>query len=56
MHFSSAPPSKGVGNNPYPSNVTDDEWNFIVPYLTLMKDEHRNGDTSCASFTTHCAG
>lgn len=22
---------------PYPSEVTDDEWNFCVPYLTLMK-------------------
>ena len=22
---------------PYPSDVTDAEWNFCVPYLTLMK-------------------
>jgi transposase len=24
---------------PYPSDVTDEEWNFCVPYLTLMKEE-----------------
>ncbi|MGA7608440.1 MAG: IS5/IS1182 family transposase, partial [Anaerolineales bacterium] len=23
----------------YPSDVTDDEWAFIAPYLTLMKEE-----------------
>ena len=22
---------------PYPSDVSDDEWTFVVPYLTLMK-------------------
>ena len=24
---------------PYPSDVTDEEWSFCVPYLTLMKEE-----------------
>jgi transposase len=24
---------------PYPSDVTDDEWAFVAPYLTLMTDE-----------------
>jgi transposase len=24
---------------PYPSDVTNDEWNFCVPYLTLMKED-----------------
>ena len=24
---------------PYPSDVTDEEWNFCVPYLTLMKED-----------------
>src|ERR1700761_3902623 len=24
---------------PYPSDVTDDEWSLVVPYLTLMKEE-----------------
>jgi len=23
----------------YPSDVTDDEWSFVVPYLTLMREE-----------------
>jgi transposase len=23
----------------YPSDVTDDEWEFLVPYLTLMRDD-----------------
>ena len=25
--------------NPYPSDVTDDEWAFIAPYLTLMRED-----------------
>jgi transposase len=29
-----APPRR-----PYPSDVTDDEWAFVAPYLTLMKEE-----------------
>jgi transposase len=24
---------------PYPSNVSDDEWAFVAPYLTLMKED-----------------
>jgi len=24
---------------PYPSDVTDDEWSFVVPYLTLMRED-----------------
>jgi transposase len=24
--------------NPYPSDVTDEEWSLVVPYLTLMKE------------------
>jgi transposase len=23
----------------YPSNVSDDEWAFVVPYLTLMTEQ-----------------
>jgi hypothetical protein len=29
-----APPRK-----PYPSDVSDDEWAFVAPYLTLMKED-----------------
>src|SRR6266498_1799578 len=24
---------------PYPSDITDDEWAFVAPYLTLMKED-----------------
>lgn len=24
---------------PYPSDVTDDEWAFVAPYLMLMKED-----------------
>ncbi len=24
---------------PYPSDVTDEEWGFVAPYLTLMKED-----------------
>src|SRR2546421_8307060 len=29
-----APPRK-----PYPSDVSDDEWAFVAPYLTLMRED-----------------
>src|SRR5512132_4410126 len=25
--------------NPYPSDVSDDEWAFVAPYLTLMRED-----------------
>lgn len=28
-----------MSRKPYPSNVTDDEWAFVTPYLTLMKED-----------------
>jgi transposase len=30
-----------MARKPYPSDVTDDEWDFVAPYLTLMKPEAR---------------
>jgi transposase len=30
---------KGSGKTGYPSDVTDEEWAFCAPYLTLMKEE-----------------
>ena len=24
---------------PYPSDVSDDEWSLVVPYLTLMRED-----------------
>jgi len=28
-----------MARKPYPSDVTDDEWEFVVPYLTLMDED-----------------
>ena len=28
-----------MGRKPYPSDVTDEEWAFVAPYLTLMKED-----------------
>src|SRR4028119_654329 len=30
---------KGSGKTSYPSDVTDEEWEFCAPYLQLMKEE-----------------
>jgi transposase len=28
-----------MSRKPYPTDVSDDEWNFVCPYLTLIKEE-----------------
>lgn len=28
-----------MARKPYPSDVTDEEWDFVIPYLTLMKQD-----------------
>lgn len=28
-----------MARKPYPSDVSDDEWEFVVPYLTLMRED-----------------
>ncbi len=28
-----------MNRKPYPSDVSDDEWAFVAPYLTLMKED-----------------
>src|SRR6478735_417621 len=28
-----------MARKPYPSDVTDEEWDFVVPYLTLMTED-----------------
>ncbi|HYN82117.1 MAG TPA: IS5 family transposase [Gemmatimonadaceae bacterium] len=28
-----------MARKPYPSDVTDDEWNFVAPYLILMRED-----------------
>lgn len=39
----------------YPSDVSDDEWAFAAPYLTLMSEEAPNVITPCAKSLTACA-
>jgi transposase len=28
-----------LNRNPYPSDISDEEWTFVAPYLTLMKED-----------------
>jgi hypothetical protein len=28
-----------TNRKPYPSDVTDEEWSLVVPYLTLMRED-----------------
>jgi transposase len=28
-----------MNRKPYPSDISDDEWSFIAPYLTLMIED-----------------
>ena len=28
-----------MARKPYPSDVTDEEWDFVAPYLTLMRED-----------------
>src|SRR5580700_133306 len=28
-----------MARKPYPSDVTDDEWAFVAPYVTLMRED-----------------
>jgi len=38
---------------PYPTDVTDDEWVFVAPYLTLMRP---SAPTSCTRCSTRYDG
>jgi transposase len=35
-----------MSRKPYPSDVSDDEWNFVAPYLTLMTEDAPQRDYS----------
>ena len=39
MDFSTWSMNTTAPRNPYPSDVSDDEWEFVAPYLTLMKHD-----------------
>lgn len=32
-------PMSEVNRKPYPSDVSDEEWAFVAPYLVLMKED-----------------
>jgi transposase len=34
-HMSCTPPTR----TPYPSNVSDEQWAFVAPYLTLLPED-----------------
>jgi transposase len=35
-----------MSRKPYPSDVSDDEWIFVAPYLTLMTEDAPQHDHS----------
>src|SRR5579871_2892915 len=35
-----------MNRKPYPSDVSDEEWAFVAPYLTLMREDAPQGDYS----------
>ncbi len=35
---------RSTKRKPYPSDMTDDEWRFVAPNLTLMRDDARHRD------------
>ena len=40
---------------PYPSDVSDEEWAFVAPYLTLFPWTQGSANTHCARCSTPCA-
>jgi hypothetical protein len=38
MHFGGAWSAPRMSRKPYPSDVSDDEWAFVAPYLTLTTE------------------
>ncbi|HLW92631.1 MAG TPA: IS5/IS1182 family transposase, partial [Roseiarcus sp.] len=30
-----------IRRKPYPSDVSDEEWSLVAPYLTLMREDAR---------------
>src|SRR4051794_3698136 len=45
-----------MARKPYPSDVTDEEWSFVAPYLTLMTETRRSASTRSATCSTRSAG
>lgn len=38
----------------YPSDISDDEWGFVAPYLALMCEEAPSGSARCEHYLTPC--
>ena len=45
--------TRGTKTN-YASDVSDEEWAFCAPYLTLMKEEAPQRTIPCARCLTRC--
>jgi len=39
---------------PYPSEVTDEEWAFVAPYLTLLDPDAPGAGMICARSSMRC--
>src|SRR5919205_479186 len=39
MTLAERPYAQGMNRKPYPSDVSDEEWAFVAPYLTLMDED-----------------
>src|SRR5205085_2278175 len=39
MTLGTRPYAQGMNRKPYPSDVSDEEWAFVAPYLTLMDED-----------------
>jgi hypothetical protein len=45
-----------MSRKPYPSDVTDEEWAFVAPYLILMKEDAHSVSMICEKYSMACAG
>ena len=48
--------SEVLPRKPYPTDVSDEEWAFVAPYLTLMSPEAPQRVSRCARSSMPCAG
>ena len=44
-----------VSRKPYPSDISDEEWSLVFPYLTLMKEDAPQREFRCGSCSMACA-
>jgi transposase len=41
-----------LSRKPYPSDVSDEEWALVAPYLTLLPEEAGQREPPCARCST----